>query len=73
MRQAGTRVIWGLVCGPIVRLPVGGTQMPRIVHHALDALTAKALAAKGAPGRHADGAGLYLHVTAPGQAKWSLR
>ena len=47
--------------------------MPRIVHHALTAVSAKAKAANGELGRHADGEGLYLHVTGKGQAKWSLR
>lgn len=47
--------------------------MPRVVHNALTPVAVKALVEKGKPGRHADGAGLYLHVTGPGQAKWSLR
>lgn len=47
--------------------------MPKVLHHALTPVAAKALAAKGEAGRHADGAGLYLHVTGPGQAKWTLR
>jgi hypothetical protein len=34
---------------------------------------AKALIAKGAAGRHADGGNLYLHVTGPGRALWSFR
>jgi integrase len=47
--------------------------MPRIVHNALTAAAVKALVEKGEPGRHADGNGLYLHVTGEGKAKWSLR
>ncbi|MBU8545776.1 MULTISPECIES: tyrosine-type recombinase/integrase [Roseomonadaceae] len=47
--------------------------MPRIVHHALTDAAVKALVKKGDPGRHADGAGLYLHVTGQGKAKWALR
>src|SRR5215213_7266179 len=47
--------------------------MPRIKHHALTPVAVKALVDRGTPGRHADGNGLYLHVTGPGMAKWSLR
>lgn len=47
--------------------------MPRVIHNALTPVSAKALAVKGKAGRFADGGGLYLHVTGPGQAKWSLR
>ncbi len=47
--------------------------MPRIVHHALTDAAVKAHAVKGKPGRYADGSGLYLHVTGPGQAKWAFR
>lgn len=47
--------------------------MPRIVHNALTAAAVKALVEKGEPGHHADGHGLYLHVTGEGKAKWSLR
>lgn len=47
--------------------------MPRIVHNALTAAAVKALVEKGEPARHADGNGLYLHVTGEGKAKWSLR
>ena len=41
--------------------------------NALDAITVRALVAKGVKARHADGNGLYLHVTGEGAAKWSLR
>jgi integrase len=34
---------------------------------------AKALLASGQGGRHADGGGLYLHVTGPGRGQWALR
>jgi integrase len=47
--------------------------VPKIVHNALTPISAKTLATKGELGRHADGGGLYLHVTGAGQAKWSLR
>lgn len=47
--------------------------MPKVLHNALTPVTAKALAVKGEAGRHADGGGVYLHVTGPGQAKWCLR
>lgn len=47
--------------------------MPRVVHDALTAVSAKALATKGKVGRYADGAGLYLVVVGPGRAKWSFR
>lgn len=47
--------------------------MPRVVHNALTPVAVRALVDRGAPGRHADGNGLYLHVTGPAQAKWSLR
>jgi integrase len=47
--------------------------MPKVIHNALTPVAAKALAERGEPGRHADGAGLYLHVTGKGQAKWALR
>lgn len=47
--------------------------MPRFIHNALTDMAAKALVRAGKPGRHGDGSGLYLHVTGPGQAKWSLR
>src|SRR5687768_1958432 len=39
----------------------------------LSVARAKALVAKGAAGRHADGGNLYLHVTGPGRALWSFR
>jgi integrase len=47
--------------------------MPRVLHNALTDVEVKALVKRGEPGRHADGQGLYLHVTGAGQAKWSLR
>src|SRR5215213_8673601 len=47
--------------------------MPRIKHQALPPVAVKALVDRGTPGRHADGNGLYLHVTGAGMAKWSLR
>jgi integrase len=47
--------------------------MPRVKHNTLTDVAVKALIRRGAPVRHADGNGLYLHVTAPGLAKWSLR
>jgi N-methylhydantoinase B len=34
---------------------------------------AKALVAAGQGGRHADGGGLYLHVTGPGRGQWAFR
>jgi len=47
--------------------------MPRTKQNALTPVAIKALLATGEPGRHADGGGLYLHVTGEGAAKWSLR
>jgi len=47
--------------------------MPRTKQNALTPAAIKALLAAGGPGRHADGGGLYLHVTGEGMAKWSLR
>lgn len=47
--------------------------MPKLKHNALTAATVKALLDRGTPGRHADGQGLYLHVTGEGAAKWCLR
>ncbi|MGG5818727.1 tyrosine-type recombinase/integrase [Falsiroseomonas sp. HW251] len=46
--------------------------MPKHIHNALTPVEARSLASRK-PGRYADGGGLYLHVTGPGQAKWSLR
>jgi integrase len=34
---------------------------------------ARALVAAGQGGRHADGGGLYLHVTGPGRGQWAFR
>lgn len=42
-------------------------------NNALDAVTVKALVAKGVKARHADGNGLYLHITGENAAKWSMR
>lgn len=47
--------------------------MARIKQTSLTALGVAALVEGGRPARHADGGGLYLHVTGPGAAKWSLR
>jgi integrase len=47
--------------------------VPKIKHNALTAAAVKALVEGGTPGRHADGQGLYLHVTGKGVGKWSLR
>ncbi len=47
--------------------------MPRIKQAVLTAMKVTALVERGQPARHADGNGLYLHVTGEGAAKWSLR
>lgn len=47
--------------------------MARIKQAALTAMEVAALVAGGRPARHADGSGLYLHVTGQDAAKWSLR
>ncbi|MCW8084732.1 tyrosine-type recombinase/integrase [Sabulicella glaciei] len=47
--------------------------MARTVRSALNAVRVAALVKRGVPGRHADGGGLYLHVTGKDAAKWSMR
>lgn len=47
--------------------------MPKLKANALTQIAVKALVDKGELGRHADGQGLYLHVTGKGAAKWSFR
>jgi integrase len=73
MPQQPTSDLWaGLWAGVPAWWERGSGGVPKVVHNALTPVAARALAMKK-PGRHADGGGLYLHVTAAGQAKWSLR
>jgi hypothetical protein len=51
----------------------GSYAMARQKVNALTPVAVRALIERGEVGRHADGQGLYLHVTGQGAAKWSLR
>jgi len=55
-------------CGVTVRLRKREAAMARRPAGQLTVAKAKALVAKGAAGRHADGGNLYLHVAGPGRA-----
>lgn len=47
--------------------------MPRTVKNALNVVRIAALLKRGLVARYADGGGLYLCVTGPGTAKWTMR